>query len=482
MLFRSDAMSVGALVGTAAAGATVEGGTGISVTDDAGVYTTEGLAADVKLFVADHENVKRGLVGTAAGATVTGLWRDRFYSSERNSSILQERQKIVVDYYYEMSIIEWTVSEPMKYSTGESTIHEQTFEPGVTYYGPPYAHRNASSECFRYALDENGQIADWIMEEVGGAECSNDSIFFATELANNCSSAFGWAWLRVSPVDPFREGVHPGLTYQLVPVSGNVKLRGVYAVGQMQGDSFDAEDAAYQAEGDTTSDIIAFNGADVILEAYAMTRKADGLVYRKSSGGHVRMVSVDPMVIRNPDGSIDADLSYFITIEQGDGLYDRKYLGTTSSWRTNYRYTFEVLMNGSQLKGQEKSLEAGTGKGYIPITMRPLREDKDFPPYIQMAPDGGNSEITAPERGSFSSNYRILSSQVIVKDGDGTILVDNTAFALGRSQQNNKVEMSLAHDGITKDLAPGEYTFTVIATLSDGSVHYLVQDRVFQKK
>ena len=480
---REDAMSVGALVGTAAAGAVVEGGTSIAVTDDAGVYTTEGLAADVKLFVADHENVKRGLVGTATGATVTGLGRDRFYSSERNSDIIKERQQIAVDYMYAMGTVQWTVPETIKFSADtETSVHNQTFEPGVVYSGMPYTHPMGSMERFLYCFDENNQLSDWAVELHKQEASTTDGFGLSVYMGNDCSGAVDWAWLRVSSADPYKGGAIPQWTHELLPIEGNQKRFGIYPVGQMKGDSFDYEDAAYEViKTDDSREIVAHNGEQVMLEAYAMARKADAVDYYYN-GGHVRMLSVDPMVIRNADGSVDAKQSYMITMEQGDGLYERKNFGTNSSWRINYRYAFDVLLNGSSKEDKvERQSEAGSGKAYLPITIRALRDDTVYEPVVNVYPAPGTSEIKSPERGSFSSNFRIMSTHLVIKDLEGNVVKDEIVFTKGR-EINNKVELGMLHDGITKGMEPGDYTFTITATLSNGSEHIIVENMAYTQK
>jgi len=481
---REEAMSVGALVGTAAAGATVTGGTSVSVTDDAGVYTTEGLAADVKLFVADHENVKRGLVGSAAsGSTVSGLWRDRFYSSERNSDIIKERQQKAVDYMYTMGTVAWTVPETVTFNASSpNSVHNQVFEPGVVYTGIPYAHPNGNLQRFMYCMDENNQLADWAMEAFGDMQTTTHTgLGFASYMGNDCDGAFDWAWMQITPADPYKGGAIPSTTNYLLPVANVQRQFGIFPVGQMKGDRFDGTDAAYKVMNTSFSeDIVRLNGEDVILEAYAMARKADGMVYRTTSG-HARLLAEDPVVIRNADGSIDPMQSYMLIHEQGDGLYQRKYLDAKSSWRIHFRYTFDVLLHGSSKEDStEQKLEGGSGVAYLPITIRTLREDTVYEPTVMVSTTEGKGGLTHPERGGYSSNYRILSSQVIIKDATGNVVRDKVFFTTGR-EINNKASLALLHAGVTEGLEPGDYTFSVIATLSDGSVHTVVENLAYQQ-
>ena len=95
---KTDAENIGTFAGVVGK-ADIRGGETLSVTDDAGIYTTSKLTADVKLFVGNSETVQRGLAGEVeADAYVTGQWRDSFQSSQRLSETIRGRQQRVVDY------------------------------------------------------------------------------------------------------------------------------------------------------------------------------------------------------------------------------------------------------------------------------------------------------------------------------------------------------------------------------------------------
>jgi hypothetical protein len=118
----------------------------------------------------------------------------------------------------------------------------------------------------------------------------------------------------------------------------------------------------------------------------------------------------------------------------------------------------------------------------MPITIRTLRDETAYPPEIKAYPALGTRKIVSPESGSFSSNYRIISSRVIIKDAFGNVAKDETYFVEVREAMGNSVECSLLHDGACKGLLPGEYTFSITATLSDGSEHIVVEDIAYTQK
>ena len=476
---------VGALAGSVTAGSTVTGGDCIRVTDDAGVYTTEGLAADVQLFVCDSQQVLRGLVGNAeSGSTVTGLWRDHFYSSERLSQTMQERQKTVEEYMYQMGTIQWTTPEKLTYvpSSGPNNLHAQTFEPGQTYIGLPYNQLNGSMERFTYCLNENNQVQNWIIEELGNGHYSAEGYEgFIQYMGNDCSSAVSWAWLQVSPVVAELDGKDQGGSYAyyteyMVPNATHREQYGIYPVGSWQ--SYDPAQGAYQVDNETLTAVIVFkNSKELMLEAYAQTRKADALLCYAFNGGHSRLVAEDPIVIRNADGTIDPTLSYFLTHEQGDGLLDRKLLGTKSSWRIDHRYTFATLMEGSTLEDEtQRQLEEGSGLAYIPITIPALRSETVAEPVLLTYPAADMQQITGPFSGSYCSNYRIVSTLLTVRNSAGNPVLETEVFTGVSSYgsiyrgRNNTVNLEDLPADTLQDLAPGSYSVTLEAKLSTGDI------------
>lgn len=476
-------VNVGCLAGVAKGNADVEGDKKLSFQDAAGVFTTEYLAADVKLFVA--ENTNRGLVGKLEGdAYATGFWRDSFYSSERQSETIRTRQQKVVDYMYKMGTQLWSVTKTMThYGTADekqkrSHIHTQTFKPGEIYYGIPYDHTSGSYERLMFCLDENNTMKDWATA-LGDSTWGGD-LGFTKYIGNDCSAAVAWSWMQVSPSAVGTDsGAHVFLTSQMIPNLTHQDLYGIYPVGSWNGEKFTEKGATYSVMAlETSPDVFKANGMDKMMEAYAQTRKADGLVFG-NPGGHVRLVAEDPVVIRDGAGKIDTKRSYFLCHEQGDGLYNNRYEGTNSSWRINYRYSFEVLANGSEKRGRENQLEAGSGNCYIPITIHALQQEEIPAPYAK-------AEITSPAEGKITSNYRIQSTQVTVQDSAGKVVYDKQAFvAVDAGYPDNRGPLTAAflqddHGAALAGLAPGSYTYTVKVLLSNSEVHTVAENVAYQ--
>lgn len=487
---------VGAFVGRAEGSARIVGATSVSTVDDAGVYTTEGISADVKLYVADSENVSYGFVGKSGKKCyVAGLWRDYFYSSERLSDTMRQRQKTVVDYMYQMGTVAWTVPSKMIHK-GSSSIHDQIFLPGETYYGIPYDHTAGSYERFMSVMDENNQVKDWVAKDLANSTWSGSDpslLGFTVYMGNDCSSAVGWAWMQVSPneVDKDINGVYQGgayvlLTNEMIPNSTNQELYGIYPVGSWNGEDFSNQGAVYQTALLTKcSEIVSANGEEKIFEAYARARKADALIYGEP-GGHARLIAEDPVVIRNADNTIDTANSYILCHEQGDGLYNNRYEGTNSSWRINYRYTFDVLMNGSYaFIDEQRHLEAGSGKGYLPITIRALRQEEVPEAFVAPYKEMGKESVITPISGKVYSNFRIQSTTVTVYNGSGEAVYNKEVFTGSDGVYdslrgaNTVADLAEHHGSAMAGQPAGDYTFTLQVKLSDGSVHTVAENQPY---
>ena len=181
------------------------GGKTITVTDDTGTHTVEGLCGDVKLYIQKDSAfvVHSGQCGfiDPDGGKVSGQWRDSTNCAENESEVMRARQAEVVDYMHEMATVAWQVPEVLSYNKDyESGYHKQVFYPGITYYGLPYTHRNGSLNRFLSCMEsESGGV---YMAQTGlGDSCTEDDPMtgFGILMGNDCSSAVNWAWIQVTP-------------------------------------------------------------------------------------------------------------------------------------------------------------------------------------------------------------------------------------------------------------------------------------------
>jgi len=469
----------------------------LSVTDDTGTYTVTGLCADMKMKLADSDMVKVGLVGwQPKGYSIDGQWVDTTWDSAQLSQTMQDRQDVVVDYMEAMGTIPWQVSEPLDYIPigGTSSVHRQKFNTGVTYYGIPYTSNSGSLERFMSKIDTSSGKNVTIKGLEDGYY--NDGYYgFCQYMGNDCSTAVGWAWMRVSPSrvsgaeNEYAGGVHVRFTVNMIPNETTQAERGIYPVGDWttvgKNDDSIVGDFAYTVTTETdTEQIYNTNGKEAIAEAYAMTRKADALIYYSSvkEGGHARLAAADPIVIRNKDGSIDTNSSFFVIHEQGDGLYDRKT--TNSSWRINYKYTFESLLNTDY-----NTSDGSSGGVFVPITMRALRSDYVKHSYFNEYPD---VPVVSPINGKIHSNFRIISSTVTVTDAQGKEIYNNEVYTgihhiYGETRKNiQTVDLAEAHtaDFTAAAQAAGmsagtEYHYSVSILLSNGETKVVKDNETF---
>lgn len=331
---------------------------------------------------------------------------------------------------------------------------------------------------------------------------------FYLTMGNDCSGAVNWAWMQVSNVvtedvpghnTPYKGGVYVLTTNAMIPNDTNRIPKGIYQVGDWETSTkitaadgkvkwvsapFDETKAAYQCTDETYSpEVLIRNGIDTILEAYAQTHKADGVVCYVSKwssnvddGGHARLVVADPVVIRNANGTIDANASYMLLTEQGVGFKDT----FASHWNVNKIHTFFEL-TGKAVEGQITN----STKTYLPITIRALREDNIREVYLTQDPAGS---ITSPVSGGIYSYHHINSVTVTVTDAAGKVYYDHEAFT-GISTnyntyrgRNNSQKMEALHGATfaaaakATGMVPGKtYYFTVDVLLSTGEIIHAVE-------
>lgn len=493
-------------------------------------YTTANLAASVGLYNT-AAGVTKGLIGTgnAVANAANVYWRDRSDSSEGQVATLQERRQIVVDDVYAQGTMQWTVPSKMAYYNDQKNqpsfnkgdrewvqtgrwpwqgeyvglyhIHNQQFNPGTVYNGIPYTHISSSLEQARFYMTQNANgvyvFDSTIASKVGGSDnkagnatWSNGGLGWAQYLGSDCSGALALAWHKVSPIRDLNrtesnKGVSPYYTSNIVPSEFNQWSYGIVKVGdytindkalateyEFTGTDFTTSNGKQTKTdyGITTDAIIMYikenqGGIQTVYEAYADSKKGDILV-ASGKAGHTRMLALDPVVIRNANGAIDAAKSYFVTFEQGDGLYERAQ--TNSSWRINYKYTFEQLAYENT-----EGLTGSTGY-YLPVTMKAFH-DVSMPTTKGITLSGGRAigDTNDPSYVVINGSYRIQSATMVIKDAQGNVLYNKTAYQGASSSQNRRravpgnvpMYMSEFFSDYGKNLTAGEtYYFTLSGT------------------
>ena len=494
-----------------AATGSVIGGTSISITDTAGAKTTSGLCANAKLLIANDENVHTGLCGYRPSyAKATGLWADTSNSYTLMSKTIQARRDEVVRYMNEMGTILWTPSETLKYTDARNST--ATYSAGKIYRGLPYNHKNGSLERFLSVMASSSNGVYTTQKGLGNSVITNNLVEgFVQYMGNDCADAIAQAWQRVSPVQvtdgenhhpPYHGGAFVYHTSLMLPDTVVRNNYGIYQVGDWSSFSvissesgmrvsaqMDLSEAAYVCTDVTSSkQILEENGAEVIYEAYAKASKGDAIVAYAipwgdgwDEAGHSRMLTADPIVIRDKDGKINTEASYMVTTEQGGGGSSGD--GWKSTWRVDYVYSFKTLLDDSAESGS-----TGYYRTYVPVTMRALHDENIRVSYINNYP--GENAVVAPNQGKIFSNYRILSTTVTVKNGNKVVYQNEIFAGVGpaisdSSNKINTVDLSVHTDafaaaarkaGLT---AGGSYTFTVEVLLGDGTTHTSVSNKTF---
>lgn len=478
---QTGAIYYGALAGRIVSAATDVSVTGadtltLTVTTESGTeYITEGLSSTVKMAIANPANV--GLVGyhnPKQTYTLSGQWLDTSNSSLGQSQILQTRRGTVVDYMRDMATVKWMVQdEDLEYfknylnsndaaSTNYANTHYQRYEPGIVFQGIPYAHAAGSLSRFASRGIKNNDIITMnsglkdgyyfsgdfatslitqykedpsILAHITDIDDPNfksmDHFGFVRYIGNDCSSAVSWAWRQVAAVSVADGGSFGDGAADMLATSNNISKFGLQAIN----------DFTVSQSWNTDCDISNSTTYNNYIEAFAHAKRGDVL----SGESHSRLLSEDPVVIRNASGGIVADKSYFITIEQGDGFYDSKSnsqikteiinvldggstpaagaLGSIEnpinySWRIDYQYTFANLLN---YKTSTSTATVGTGNYYVPVSIPALNQDSGE----LYNPETGTAVVPRVTLGEIGAN-KLWSNFYItsIKKGDTELFTD----------------------------------------------------------
>lgn len=235
-----------------------------------------------------------------------------------------ELRQMAVKAMRDMLTIEWCTPHFLMYNkVGAASGKTYTHAPGVTYAGLPYTNGDSAIwNWYEYYNTETG-----VLEFPGDGYALNDT------LGNTCTGSIMWGWATVCD-----------------SLDGNynnfemTKLHGCIPLGAIWYPDFIDTFADY-----STALVIDDNGEDVILEAYALCLPADGLASYPQDHG---MMVIEPAhVVRNEDGSINADESYLIIQDQrggaGDAAYTQEVNGEKHyfSGRVYAKFTFQQLLD-----------------------------------------------------------------------------------------------------------------------------------------
>ena len=278
--------------------------------------------------------------------------------AQRNWPIPKLR-RLCTDYFRLQLSFAWTPAEDLEFrrtAKGNTRLFA-----GTVYGGIPYA------------VGGLGNLYRWmeIYDEESGVMTVPKNLprEFYKLFCNQCSFGAFWAWSRVSN----------SLTYRLT--NDMMDRNGCIPIGEYTYDQSLTDFADY-----TTTRICEENGRQVMFRSYAVLKEADGIV-NFTTGGHVRMISREPTVVYNGDGSINGEESYTAFLDQA-----AKYHPMQQSDGSEYsvqggvdtKISFEKLFSGgylpftipefAQIKGRKrKRVDAASAK------LAGMSEDGDTP-------------------------------------------------------------------------------------------------------
>ena len=370
--------------------------------------------------------------------------------------ILQERRDAAEAIMRAMGTVLWRATEDIDYTLQrDSTFQESatnkqmSVKAGRLYRGIPYSFGYCDLPAFLgFAGEpENGIYPVSGLEWQALSGGSGDA-----RVGNDCSSALITAWNSIGANIPVKTTKYMCADYGFLPVGEYVS------------------DPSVNDETHTVT--IADNGGDVMFAAYALLQKADGIVRRKGTSGHCRMIVSNETVYRE-DGSIDSDQSYIIALEQTSTLfkYDKKVYDEQLGEDVYLVYGVDVKYTYSQLFAD----------GYLPITCQVLIDPSPIPE-AQVTDSITDHSFDTLTEGVISTNWLIGTVTMTITDVDGNTVQQGTltsqrtqTTAFSMSDFLNAKPQAVLGSIDPKGLQPGNYHCKVECRLLNGEV-FTVRD------
>ena len=367
----------------------------------------------------------------------TTTWADIDAIPIANNDMTEEElRQICVDFFRLQLSFQWTPKEPLSYRIN-TYQWDTSFDVGTVYAGCPYNSPATFGNLY--------VVMDYYDPETGLLDNSGmDSQAFASRIGNHCSSGPAWAWSRViNSVESF-------INSSMTPYNGYIPV----------GD-FVCNTTSF-VEGSTTMQICEENGKDVMYEAYAQVKPGDLMVQHEGevSQTHVRMVAADPVIVRNPDGSIDPENSYVPTIHQRSGAAKQTVDG------------YEVIAQGGI--DDPFSFERMYDKGNLVFTFAEfLGEDPIEPAEVHASFEAGQQiNLRGLINGFLYSNYYISHMIVTLTDSDGEQVYQQSFYPQQDVDSRSRLYTAkIAEDPQIQALAEeGDLTLQIDCRISTGQV------------
>ena len=278
--------------------------------------------------------------------------------------------------------IPWTADKTYEYHNKWDLPKKLfSFGPGMQYACLPYANAHTGIFQWYYHYDQ----------ETGVMSFPGDGQVWGETLGTVCANCILWAWSIVS--NSMAGKFH---SFTMSPAYNF----------QYPGD-IDVPAEIEDFRNHSTELICKANGDEKILESYAAMLPADGLI--STPQVHAVMVVENPVVVRNVDGTINAEQSTVMIQDQrggqGDGFYERECDGTTLhfSGRIDHIYSFKQLLDWC----------------YIPVTCLELQGKRPVEK-VWLKFEGSTASAREMLAGKIKTNYLLCTVEALIVKPDGT--------------------------------------------------------------
>lgn len=364
-------------------------------------------------------------------------------------AILQQRRDTAEAYMRSMATVLWRAGESVDYFKGQGDLH---IVEGRLYRGIPYAYAAGNDAVFLGFSqgEENGihQIQGLTMDLMG----RNDD--YIRRVGNDCSGSVLVSWAQVATSFQSKN------TQYMVPENGFLR------VGEYKSSDSDNTDSKAMCEE---------NGVLTMFAAYAQLQKADAVVHRTATYGHVMMVT-SVHVEYNAKGNIDANKSYITTLHQTNGYLQKEAKAYDEALGEDVYQTFGI---DDKVYFYELYSE-----GYLPITCKEFIDPSLTYPEAEVKDSLENPTIDDLYTGEFTSNLFISLLDITVKNGAGEIVQQARGFTDRKTF--NTLPLAEFIDNPTRTvgkvdvslLEAGEYTVTYELELVNGQ-RFVVRELTF---
>lgn len=379
-----------------------------------------------------------GCSGNETAATTAGTTEPTGLTAEEQATLLARRDA-AESYMRAMATVLWRAGENVDYYKGTGDLH---IVAGRLYRGVPYSYAAGSPDAF-YGFstgDENGvmQISGLTTDLMGR---NDDTI---RRVGNDCSATVELSWAQVSST------ITAASTKYMIPDNGFLRV----------GDYKSSDIETTNSKGTCDE-----NGPVVMYEAYAQLQKADAILRRTDSYGHVMMIT-SVHVERNAKGNVDGNTSYVTVLHQTNGYMEEEAKEFDETLGEDVYQIFGI--------DEKFSFFDLFKQGYMPITCQELVDPSAPVVEAQVTDSLSSATIDDLYNGTFTANYFFSTVDVTIKNANGEALQTVRAFAnrgdIYVFQLSEFVENPTRTVGgldISK-LAPGTYTCAYDVALVNG--------------